>query len=76
MDVCSNQDIVSSLDLGRLVSRLDLTRGLAGTRMAEYEDLYPGGWAGDEEAERRHREAVYKIVRWPVDDHNQVFIAY
>ena len=88
----SNPDIVSSLDLGRLVSRLDLTRwegagtrmaeyedlypgGWAGTRMAEYEDLYPGGWAGDEEAERRHREAVHKIIRWPVDEDNMVTIA-
>ena len=71
----SNPDIVSSLDLQGLVSRLDLTRWHGeGKRMAEYEDLYPDGWAGDEEAERRHREAVHKIIRWPVDDHNMVTI--
>ena len=49
----SNPDIVSSLDLQGLVSGLDLTRWHGeGTRMAEYEDLYPDGWAGDEEAYR------------------------
>ena len=58
----SNPDIVSSLDLQGLVSRLDLTRWHGeGKRMAEYEDLYPDGWAGDEEAERRQRGGIERL---------------
>ena len=68
----NNPDIVTSLDLHGLLSRLDLSRGVSDTRMAEYEDLYPDGWAGDRLAERRHREAVSKIVNWPADDTNTV----
>ena len=66
----SNQEIMNSFDLERLMSRLDLSEGPA--RMAEYEELYPDGWTGEEEAERRHREAVSKIVNWPKDDDNKV----
>ena len=66
----NNQDMMPSLNLEGLMSRLDLSEGPA--RMAEYEELYPDGWAGDEEAERRHREAVSKIVNWPKDDDNKV----
>ena len=66
----SNQDMMTSLDLEGLMSRLDLSDGPA--RMAEYEELYPDGWAGDEQAEMRHREAVSKIVSWPKDDENTV----
>ena len=68
----SNQDIVNSLDLHGLLSRLDLSRGVSGARMASYEDLYPEGWAEDRLAEGRHREAVYKIVNWPKDEKNMV----
>ena len=70
MALSSNQDIMISLDLEGFMSRLDLSEGPA--RMAEYEELYPDGWAGGEEAERRHREAVSKIVNWPKDDGNKV----
>eukprot|EP00092_Neocalanus_flemingeri_P023610 GFUD01025604.1.p1 GENE.GFUD01025604.1~~GFUD01025604.1.p1 ORF type:complete len:567 (+),score=140.62 GFUD01025604.1:112-1812(+) len=66
----SNLDIVTSLNLHGLLSRLDLSKGVSNTRMAAYEDLYPDGWAGDRGAERRHKEAVYKIVNWPRDDEN------
>ena len=65
-----NQEIMTSFNLEGLMSMLDLSEGPA--RMAEYEELYPDGWAGDEEAERRHREAVSKIVNWPKDDDNRV----
>ena len=68
----SNPDIVNSLDIQGLLSRLDLSRGVAGTKMAEYEDLYPAGWAGDEKAETRHREAVRKITSWPRNKENMV----
>ena len=69
-----NQEIMTSFDLEGLMSRLDVSEGPA--RMAEYEELYPDGWAGDEEAERRHREAVSKIVSWPKDDENTVGYEY
>ena len=70
MALSSNQDIMASLDLDGLMSRLDLSEGPA--RMAEYEELYPDGRAGDEDAESRHREAVGKIVNWPKDHENKV----
>ena len=68
----SKLDILTRLDLQDLVSRLDFSGGVAVTRMAEYEELYPDGWAGDEVTQRRHREAVGKIVNWPKDDDNKV----
>ena len=63
--------MMTRLDLRDLL-RLDLSEGVAVTRMAEYEELYPDGWTGDEEAERRHREAVSKIVNWPRDNDHKV----
>ena len=72
----SNPDIVTSLDLHGLLSRLDLSAGVSDTRMAAYEDLYPDGWVGDRQAEGRHRELVHKIVNWPKDDKNMVSYRY
>ena len=71
----SQLDIVNSLDLKGILSRLDMPHcgaGLIGTKMAEYEDLYPAGWAGDEQAETRDREAVRKITSWPINKENMV----
>ena len=62
---------MTRLDLNNLL-RVVLSEGVAVTRMAEYEELYPDGWAGDEDAERRHREAVSKIVNWPRDHDHKV----
>ena len=70
MALSSNPEIMNSLDLEGLMSRLELSEGPA--RMADYEELYPDGWAGDEQAEIRHREAVSKIVSWPKDEENTV----
>ena len=64
----SNQDIVTSLDLHGLLSKLDLSD----RRISAYEDLYPDGWAGDRQAEEKYRDAVCKIVHWPTDDMNRV----
>jgi hypothetical protein len=74
MAMSSNQDMMTSLDLEGLMSRLDLSEGP--TRMAEYEEIYPDGWAGDEQAEMKHREAVSKIVSWPKDEENTVGYEY
>jgi hypothetical protein len=72
MAMSSNSDMMTRLDLWDFVSGLNLSGGVAVTRMAEYEELYLDGWAGDEDAERRQREAVSKIVNWPKDDDNKV----
>ena len=72
MAMSRNPDIMSCLNLQGLLSRIALSEGAARMRNIEYEELYPDGWAGDEEAERRHREAVSKIVSWPTDDENTV----
>ena len=63
--------MMTRLDLRDLL-RLDLSEGVAVTRMAEYEELYPDGWTGEEVTERRHREAVSKIVNWPRDNDHKV----
>ena len=73
MALSSNQDIMTS-DLEGLMSKLDLSESPA--RMAEYEELYPDGWAGDETIGMRHRETVSKIVNWPKDDENTVRYEY
>ena len=72
MAISRNQDIITSLK--GLLSRLDLSERPA--KMAEYEELYPDGWAGDQQAERRYREVVRKISSWPTDDENTVTYKY
>ena len=54
------------------MSRLDLSGNVSDTRIPAYDDLYPDGWAGDRQAERRHRDDVQKIYNWPTDDKNMV----
>ena len=68
----SNPDIVTSLDLHGLLSRLDLSRDVSEKRMPVYEDIYPDGWAWDRLAEKRLKDAVHKIVNWPTDHKNVV----
>ena len=68
----SNPDIVTNLDLSGLLSRLELSGNVSDTRMPAYEDLYPDRWAGDRQAEGRHRDSIHKIVNWPTDDKNMV----
>jgi len=61
-----NANIMSRPDIQVLLSTLDMAGSLARmARMVTYEELYPVGWAGNKGAERRHRDAVYKITNWP-----------
>ena len=64
-----NQNLVRTLELEGLMSRLDLSTP---SRRPFYTDLYPEGWGGDTTAEVLHREAVQKIVHWPVYESNKV----
>ena len=63
---------MNRLELEDLMSRLDLSKDSTDTQRPSYTDLYPQGWGRDALAELQHREAVHKIVRWPVDEDNKV----
>ena len=65
-------NIVTSLELHELMSRLDLSKDESESRRPSYDELYPDGWAWDKQAELRHREAVHKIVHWPANDKHVV----
>ena len=71
MAVTADKDLVNSLNLHDLLSRLDLSKDTK-MRKPVYEDLYPDNWAGDSQAERRHREAVLKIINWPTFNNIEV----
>ena len=73
-EIARNQSLVKSLELEDLMSRLDLSKDSADTQRPSYADLYPQGWRKDALAELQHREAVHKIVHWPVDKDNKVNI--
>ena len=64
-----NHNLVKTLELEGLMSRLDLSTS---SQRPFYTDLYPEGWRRDTTAEVLHREAVHKIVHWPVDESNKV----
>ena len=67
-----DQNLVKSLELEGLISRLDLSKEPSETRRPSYSDLYPIGWGPDSQAELVHKEAFTKIVHWPVDHNSKV----
>ena len=74
-----NANIMSRPEIQVLLSTLDMADSLARmARMVTYEELYPVGWAGNKGAERRHRDAVYKITNWPKNKEGKVgyFVFY
>jgi len=66
-----DQNLVKSLELEGLISRLDLSKEPSETRRPSYSDLYPAGWGPDSQEELVHREALTKIVHWPIDHNNK-----
>jgi len=64
-----NHNLVKTLELEGLMSRLDLSTA---SHRPFYSDLYPEGWGRDTTAEVLHREAVHRIVHWPVHESNTV----
>ena len=67
-----NGDIVTSLDLHSLMSRLDLSKDVSNTVMPAYEELDPDSRVGDGQTQEMYRAAVHKIINWPRDDDNMV----
>jgi len=70
--LAQDENLVKTLELEGLISRLDLSSDSSETRRPSYKELYPAGWATDTQAELVHREALTKIVNWPID-HNRKF---
>ena len=67
-----NPDLVKSLEIEELTSRLDLSKDPSESRRRSYNEQYPTGWARNQHTEIRHRESVHKIVHWPASDNNKV----
>jgi len=60
-----DSSLMASLDMSSVLSRLDLSKTSADTRRPAYDNLYPHNWVGDQQNERRHREAFIKLTSWP-----------
>ena len=60
-----NTELVTSLDLSAMLSRLDLSKEVSDTRRPVNDKLYPNNWVGDQQAEGRHKEAFLKMINWP-----------
>ena len=61
---------VENLELSKMLEELDLQESIP--RMPAYDDLYPEHWANNGNLERRHRELMLKIKKWPMNDKNEV----
>ena len=70
--LAQDENLVKTLELEGLISRLDLSSDSSETRRPSYKELYPAGWATDTQAELVHREALTKIVNWPIDHNRKV----
>ena len=67
-----NESLVAGLELEGLMSRLDLSKEANEIRRPSYDDLYPDGWGDHTREELEHREAIHRIVHWPMDHNNKV----
>ena len=70
-NMVQNPHILKSFDLAKLPSQ-NCSEG----RLPFYEKLFPANWAGDAEAEERHRDAVKKIVNWSKNKDGQHKVKY
>ena len=70
--LAQDENLVKTLELEGLISRLDLSSDSSETRRPSYKELYPAGWATDTQAELVHIEALTKIVNWPIDHNRKV----
>jgi hypothetical protein len=70
--LATNANIVKSLELEELLSKLDLSKDQSYSRRPSYNELYLTEWARNTHTELRHREAVHKIVHWPALNNNKV----
>ena len=61
---------VENLELSKMLEELALQESIP--RMPAYDDLYPEHWANNDNLERRHRELMLKIKKWPMNDKNEV----
>ena len=61
---------VENLDLSKMLEELDLRESIPS--MPAYDDLYPEHWANNDDLERRHRDLMLKIKKWPLNDKNEV----
>ena len=66
-----NPYILKSFDLDGLPSKHG-----SEVRLPSYEKLFPDNWAGDSQAEERHRDAVHKIVNWSKDKDGKHKVEY
>jgi len=60
---------VENLDLSKMLEELDLRESIPS--MPAYDDLYPEHWANNDDLERRHRDLMLKIKKWPLNDKNE-----
>ena len=59
---------VENLDLSKMLDNLSMSI----PTMLTYDDLYPKHWANNDNLEKRHRELMLKIKKWPRNGENEV----
>eukprot|EP00092_Neocalanus_flemingeri_P003211 GFUD01003433.1.p1 GENE.GFUD01003433.1~~GFUD01003433.1.p1 ORF type:complete len:764 (+),score=132.24 GFUD01003433.1:47-2338(+) len=68
-DIVSNPDVMDSLDLSQIMSRLDLSDT---PRFPTYQEIYHKNWANDSKVEERHMEIMNRIQSWPKNEYNEL----
>jgi len=70
LDITSNPDMVESLDLTNIMSRLSLKDTTP--TFPTYQEIFPEKWANDRKVEERHLEIMRRIQSWPKDENNEI----
>lgn len=68
-DIVSNPDIIESLDLSKMMSRLNLDDI---PEFPTYQQIFPEKWANDSQVEQRHEEIMSRIQSWPKKEDNEL----
>jgi hypothetical protein len=70
--ISRNSDIISTLELHELMSKLDLSRNVSDRNSPEDEELYSSSWKGNRQSKANYKDALKKIKDWPKDDNRKV----
>ena len=68
-DIVSNPDIIESLDLSQMMSRLNLSET---PKFPTYQEIFPEKWANNSQVEQRHMDIMRRLQSWPKKEDNEV----
>jgi len=68
-DIVSNPDIIESLDLSQMMSRLNLSET---PKFPTYQEIFPEKWANNSQVEQRHMDIMRRLQSWPKKEDNEL----